>query len=58
MKCKKSGNHTISHQSLLLSITVLNNKHLIICCEEKKGKKIFEVAHQQLNEILVILYMR
>ena len=26
MKCEKSGNHTISYQSLLLSTTVLNDK--------------------------------
>ena len=25
MKCEKSGNHTISYQSLLLSTTVLND---------------------------------
>ena len=25
MKCEKSGNHTISNQSLLLSTTVLND---------------------------------
>ena len=27
MKCEKSGNHTISYQSLLLSTTVLNDIH-------------------------------
>ena len=27
MKCEKSGNHTISYQSLLLSTTVLNDVH-------------------------------
>ena len=26
MKCEKSGNHTISYQSLLLSTTVLNDR--------------------------------
>ena len=25
MKCEKSGNHTISYQSLLLSTTILND---------------------------------
>ena len=29
MKCEKSGNHTISYQSLLLSTTVLNDN---TCC--------------------------
>ena len=29
MKCEKSGNHTISYQSLLLSTTVLNDSHMI-----------------------------
>ena len=31
MKCEKSGNHTISYQSLLLSTTVLNDIDFI--CE-------------------------
>ena len=29
MKCEKSGNHTISYQSLLLSTTVLNDNYVI-----------------------------
>ena len=28
MKCEKSGNHTISYQSLLLSTTVLNDIYI------------------------------
>ena len=30
MKCEKSGNHTISYQSLLLSTTVLNDIYIYI----------------------------
>ena len=30
MKCEKSGNHTISYQSLLLSTTVLNDIYVYI----------------------------
>ena len=29
MKCEKSGNHTISYQSLLLNTTILNDKKIL-----------------------------
>ena len=46
MKCEKSGNHTISYQSLLLSTTVLNDDlchfHLI-----QAMKRIFsQIMHE------------
>ena len=38
MKCKKSGNHTISYQSLLLSTTVLNDVCMYVCMYEVEIK--------------------
>ena len=57
MKCKKSGNHTISYQPLLLSTTVLNDSEyyhdnrsallsqLIKCKTTIRVRRYYHIVH-------------
>ena len=45
MKCEKSGNHTISYQSLLLSTTVLNDIILLI-----ENMKVATIMHDSTDQ--------
>ena len=52
MKCEKSGNHTISYQSLLLSTTVLNDtficfSYVVIKMYEGKSPNTQAKDHKQ-----------
>ena len=56
MKCEKSGNHTISYRSLLLSTTVLNDECLNdlfdLCTYAKALKNNYSTGHIKHNIVM------
>ena len=54
MKCEKSGNHTISYQSLLLSTTVLNDDGTKKGGQVTKPIIVVKICYKLLYVILVI----
>ena len=55
MKCEKSGNHTISYQSLLLSTTVLNDIIISYCNFPEQLEKASSGA--VLREVKTLCYV-
>ena len=47
MKCEKSGNHTISYQSLLLSTTVLNDVF------SEQGEAMVDLSLKMVMDLII-----
>ena len=51
MKCEKSGSHTISYQSLLLSTIVLNDNHTLAVTDQHLLIFTYYLATMTYNQV-------